>query len=157
VKIVNPRRVQCGSPACVREHTNTKHREYFRSKGGNPYRKPELERARIERLRAAGWVQPWTAARRESYQRRRAQKTATQVEAFQNVEVFERDRWRCGICGGKVSPARAWPDPLSASLDHVVPLSQGGAHTKANVRLAHLRCNISRGTRGGGEQLLLVG
>ena len=30
---------------------------------------------------------------------------------------------------------------MSASLDHIVPLSQGGTHTLGNVQLAHLVCN----------------
>jgi len=38
-----------------------------------------------------------------------------------------------------------FPDPLSASLDHVLPLARGGRHTRENVRLTHLRCNVRRG------------
>lgn len=42
-------------------------------------------------------------------------------------------------------------------MDHVIPLTKGGNHELANVRLAHLRCNVSKGNRGGNEQLLLIG
>jgi 5-methylcytosine-specific restriction endonuclease McrA len=30
---------------------------------------------------------------------------------------------------------------MSASLDHIVPVSLGGAHVPGNVQLAHLICN----------------
>jgi 5-methylcytosine-specific restriction endonuclease McrA len=72
--------------------------------------------------------------------------------------IAERDRWRCHLCRKAVSrKLRGTSRPLSPSLDHVVPLSKGGAHDPANVRLAHLRCNLSKGNRGGGEQLSLIG
>jgi 5-methylcytosine-specific restriction endonuclease McrA len=47
---------------------------------------------------------------------------------------------------------------LSASLDHIIPISKDpDGHRRANVRLAHLRCNIKRGNRVGDEQLMLIG
>ena len=61
-----------------------------------------------------------------------------------NVDVFERDDWLCGLCGEPVDKDLAWPDPTSASLDHIIPLSRGGAHTLDNVQLAHLVCNIRK-------------
>jgi 5-methylcytosine-specific restriction endonuclease McrA len=88
--------------------------------------------------------------------KRRAQ-IAIEAETFDPIEIFERDRWRCGVCRGRVNPKRAHPHPLSPSLDHVVPVAEGGQHTRANARLTHLRCNLSRGARGGGEQLALIG
>lgn len=33
---------------------------------------------------------------------------------------------------------------MSASLDHVVPLSKGGDHTRSNSVVAHLICNIRK-------------
>lgn len=52
----------------------------------------------------------------------------------------------CWICGRPVDqtlPARtAW----SRSVDHIRPVSRGGHPTaRNNARLAHLRCNTSRG------------
>jgi 5-methylcytosine-specific restriction endonuclease McrA len=70
--------------------------------------------------------------------------------------IAERDRWRCHLCGGRVSRSRQHPDPLCASLDHVVPVSRGGTNDPSNLRLAHLRCNCAKGDRARGEQLLLM-
>lgn len=69
--------------------------------------------------------------------------------------IAKRDKYRCGICGGKVSMKRRHPDPLAASLDHIVPLSVGGTNDLTNLQLSHFRCNWSKRDRGGGQLLLL--
>ena len=89
--------------------------------------------------------EPWTEARKAAYQARRARKRGADAEVFESVEIFERDNWLCGICGTPVDAGLVWPDPWSATLDHVVPLSKGGPHTRANTQLAHARCNLSKG------------
>lgn len=78
---------------------------------------------------------------------RRAAVTGRQAEQFAAVEIFERDGWRCRICGEGVDRALSWPDPGSASLDHIVPIAKGGQHTRANVQCAHLGCNSAKGAR----------
>jgi hypothetical protein len=71
-------------------------------------------------------------------------------------QLAERDGWRCHLCRRKVNRALSWPHPRSASIDHLVPVADGGTHDPTNLRLAHLGCNSARGT-GGMVQLLLVG
>lgn len=98
------------------------------------------------------------ASTRAADARRRAiLRGAATTELVSPVAVFKRDGWRCGICLEQVDQALRYPDPMSASIDHVVPLAAGGAHTMANVQCSHLGCNVRRGARGGGEQLRLVG
>lgn len=109
---------------------------------------------------AAGRVtrESWNDRRKDHWHRRRALKRgASTGEPVILSEIAERDRWRCQLCKRAVSRKRRWPEPLSPSLDHIVPLSRGGAHALSNVQLAHLRCNVSKGNRGGGEQLALIG
>lgn len=79
--------------------------------------------------------------------RRRALKSGAGAERFDPQEIFERDGWVCGICGLDVDPAARFPDPGSASLDHIIPLTRGGAHVRTNVQLAHLYCNCCKGNR----------
>ena len=69
------------------------------------------------------------------------------IETFTDEEIFERDRWICSLCHGKVSKKLKWPDGFSPSIDHLIPLSQGGHHTRQNCVLVHLRCNTSKGVR----------
>lgn len=47
----------------------------------------------------------------------------------------------CHICNMPIDFSLEWPHPQSKSLDHVRPLSKGGTHELANVKLAHLTCN----------------
>ena len=68
--------------------------------------------------------------------------------------LIQRDKGRCGICGGVV---RAKRGPMRPSIDHITPLASGGRHELSNVQLSHYRCNLSKNKRGGGEQLLLLG
>lgn len=110
--------------------------------------------------RAAGIPEPsvWDDRRRDNYQRRRAlKKGAATGEPVLLTSIAERDHWRCHLCGKRVNPTTPWPHSFSASLDHVIPLTKGGEHSPANVRLAHLGCNSAKGNGGGGEQLLLLG
>lgn len=62
-------------------------------------------------------------------------------------EIFDRDGWVCGLCQDPIPTGVPKRHPLSASLDHIVPLSLGGPHTHDNVQAAHLICNGRKGNR----------
>lgn len=81
------------------------------------------------------------------------------MEIFRNIEIFERDAWRCHICGGATRKTAKVPHPKAPTLDHVIPLARGGEHSRANVRCAHFECNWRKADSCpvSGEQLLLVG
>jgi 5-methylcytosine-specific restriction endonuclease McrA len=46
--------------------------------------------------------------------------------------------------------------PLDPEIDHLVPVSAGGAHVWVNVALSHRRCNYER-REVGAAQLRLIG
>lgn len=71
-------------------------------------------------------------------------------------ELGERDGWRCHLCRKRVDPGLRSPHPMSASADHLIPISDGGDDEPANLALAHRYCNEKRGV-GGAVQLALVG
>lgn len=48
------------------------------------------------------------------------------------IDIAERDRWRCGICGKPVNKRLNFPDPLAGSLDHLLPVSCGGSHHRTS-------------------------
>lgn len=92
--------------------------------------------------------EPWNDRRRNNHQARRALlKGGRNGDPVMLADIVARDNAMCGICSEPVDLAIAWPDPLSKSIDHIVPVSRGGAHDPSNCQLAHLRCNISKGDR----------
>lgn len=95
--------------------------------------------------------------RKTELRRIRSQRRAETWDGVTNAEILERDRWRCGICGQRIGKTFKYPHPRSASVDHVIPLTEGGGDTAANKRAAHLGCNQRRMNRGGGEQLAMIG
>ena len=52
---------------------------------------------------------------------------------------------------------KAVPHPRAPTVDHVVPIAEGGDDTRANVQLAHFLCNSTKSNGGGVEQLALIG
>lgn len=73
-------------------------------------------------------------------------------EDIDHLAVFERDNWICGICGKPIDKKRRKPDPMCASLDHIVEISEcidagwpvEKIHTYENTQAAHLRCNLDK-------------
>jgi len=62
---------------------------------------------------------------------------------------FERNRKKilaseniCAICGQEVDTKLKYPHPMSATVDHIIPVSKGGHPSDlSNLQLAHFYCN----------------
>jgi 5-methylcytosine-specific restriction endonuclease McrA len=78
---------------------------------------------------------------------RTARTRTTRVERVRRIDVFDRDGWVCLLCHVSIDPGLKYPDPMSASIDHIVPLARGGVHSMANCQAAHLGCNVRKGSR----------
>jgi 5-methylcytosine-specific restriction endonuclease McrA len=77
---------------------------------------------------------------------RRARKKGVLAESFSHKEIFNRDNYICCVCGLPIDRSLKKPDMLSVSLEHIFPLSKGGAHSRENVSCSHLICNIRKNT-----------
>ncbi len=73
--------------------------------------------------------------------RNRARRHGVPYEPIAVEQIFERDGYRCGICGGQTDPNAAVPAPNAPTLDHVIPVSRGGPHLPSNVQCACFECN----------------
>lgn len=54
----------------------------------------------------------------------------------------------CGICGRPVDKSLKYPDPMSATVDHIIPVSKNGDPVSLdNLQLAHRCCNRAKGDK----------
>lgn len=54
----------------------------------------------------------------------------------------------CGICGKPVDKSLKYPDPMSATVDHIIPVSLNGDPVSLdNLQLAHRCCNLAKGNK----------
>lgn len=97
-------------------------------------------------------------ARGSESHRGRARKAGVEYEPVNKLKVFDRDGWRCQICGRRTPKARMGSMAGNApELDHRVPLSKGGGHLYSNVQCSCRRCNHEKGNRNCAGQLPMFG
>lgn len=113
-----------------------KNREYDLSQQRKHYANNRQERLKKQKEYAK--LHPDIIA--DNTSRRRARKqNAPGIRPINRLRIFKRDNYICHICG-KYVPVK------QRSIDHLIPLARGGTHTEENVALAHLICNLKRGT-----------
>jgi 5-methylcytosine-specific restriction endonuclease McrA len=86
-------------------------------------------------------------SRADHRDRRRARQRDAFVEPVYRAKVFDRDDWTCHICNRPIDRHAKVPEPLAATVDHVVALACGGEHSMANARTAHFLCNAIKSDR----------
>ena len=106
-----------------------------------------LDNAEKLRARTAEWNKTHDGKRRAYRHARRAAMYCAPYERFDAWEIGDRDGWICNLCNRSIDRSRAHPDPMSKSIDHVVPLAKGGSHVRDNVAITHLVCNIKKKDR----------
>lgn len=50
----------------------------------------------------------------------------------------------CHICGKDVDKSLKYPDRFSPTVDHIIPVVDGGTNEITNLMLAHYSCNSAR-------------
>lgn len=88
--------------------------------------------------------------------RKRARHYGVAYEPISRTKVFERDGYHCMLCGVKTKASAKVPDPLAPTVDHILPMSKGGAHLYTNVQCACFQCNTRKGAGAANDQLRLV-
>lgn len=77
--------------------------------------------------------------------RRRTAVAGGKVNPF---AVFARDGWKCKACGVDTPrDKRGMTSNDAPELDHIVPLSKGGAHSYENTQCLCRGCNRSKGAK----------
>ncbi len=79
---------------------------------------------------------------------RKRLKAGAKWEIVNKIVVFERDAWRCQICGCKTPHSlKGKNEPNSPELDHRIPVSKGGDHTYQNCQCLCRACNGKKSDR----------
>lgn len=86
-------------------------------------------------------------AKRDGKHRRRAIIRGAAWESFTRTEIFERDNWTCWICHELVDRDADPQSDFAPSLDHIIPLANGGTHQRSNAATACRGCNSRRSNR----------
>ena len=78
-----------------------------------------------------------------NYARNRPDKDGTFRAAFdKNKKTIYATQTICAICGKPVDFSLKFPDPMSPTVDHIIPIAKGGHPSDLqNLQLAHLSCN----------------
>lgn len=66
-------------------------------------------------------------------------------DQIDHLTLFELHGWTCVICRKAINRHLRMPNWFAATVEHIVPLAQGGTHTWDNVAPAHYKCNMSKG------------
>lgn len=73
-------------------------------------------------------------------------------DSIDPIAVFDRDGWRCHLCGHKtLKSMRGSAHSKAPELDHIVTLADGGTHTWGNVACACRACNNAKSSRSLGQ------
>ena len=81
--------------------------------------------------------------------RNRPDKDGThKAQYLRSKKILYATQSYCAICGRPVDFSLKFPDPMSPTADHIIPISKGG-HPSAleNLQLTHLGCNLRKGEK----------
>lgn len=90
------------------------------------------------------------ARRGAKYKRRMLLQQAT-IEVVYRKRIFQADNYRCHLCGRKTLPSKTVPHPRAPTLDHIIPLAQGGTHEPSNCATACFSCNARKSDTYAGQ------
>lgn len=79
--------------------------------------------------------------KRTSTDKRQSVTTRSTTLRDRHRRTIARDEPPCHICGSEINYRANHLDPLSFTIDHIVPLNRGGPDTLDNLGAAHRACN----------------
>ena len=91
-----------------------------------------------EKMKRPGGV----LANRPTHSPRPERDPAIRTQWEHNKKIILSTQSVCGICGKPVDKTLKYPDPMSPTVDHIIPVSKRGDPVSLdNLQLAHRYCN----------------
>ena len=79
---------------------------------------------------------------RPTYGARPEKNPALRAQYDHNKKIILATQSICGICGKPVDKSLRYPDPMSPTVDHIIPVAKHGDPISLdNLQLAHRYCN----------------
>lgn len=100
------------------------------------YRKP-LEYAK-NKLKKMQQYEASLQKNAPSSSKRKKQSSRKPIPTSMRYDVLQRDNFRCCICG------RSAADGMTLHVDHIIPVSKGGATSMDNLRTLCSECNLGK-------------
>ena len=110
-------------------------------RGGQTTRCVDCQKRKVNRA--------WIRARRKRQKNRQKG-----IEPIGVRQLWIRDHQTCQLCKKKIDWELKWPDRMSMSVDHIIPISFGGTDEAINVQASHLKCNLRKHATGGSQMRL---
>ncbi len=131
------KKIRAANPDYFKKHY-AKHKELRKQQRRDWYAANKARAQQQQKAYSAAHPELIRALGRKSRSKRRAIEKKVFVEQIDPHVVFERDKGMCGICKQRVERDSPW------EIDHMIPISKGGAHAYANVQLSHQACNRAK-------------
>lgn len=81
-------------------------------------------------------------SRRPTYSNRPERNPGIRAQWEHNKKIILSTQSICGICGLPVDKSLKYPNPFSATVDHIIPVAKRGDPVALeNLQLAHRKCN----------------
>ena len=84
--------------------------------------------------------------RRHATNKRRGMGTDGYITQIEERNILERYGHICQLCGKNIDPNLDFPNSMSLSFDHIIPVTKGGPENEQNLWPTHLSCNQKKHT-----------
>ena len=64
-----------------------------------------------------------------------------------NKAILKKTATVCALCGMPIDKSLKYPDPMSFTVDHIIPAKLGGNSNIDNLQPAHWICNRQKGAK----------
>ena len=114
------------------------------------YRLTDKYKVKQERYLESEKGVDYLSKKRQRHRRRRLNKeTSGTLTAYEYRVIVHAYRKKCAYCGKITRTNVSDHDPDLRTIDHVIPLSKGGEHSRTNVVPACRACNDLKGDQDG--------